>query len=217
MSVNLSLIRNIDSTCRSADGERFDLVLIGESENKKGTFVVEIPRIFNNDYELLFALKNGLSVIEHQPIVKANTAELGTSFEIDDKKAEALKRSHYMCGFLDSSYFYITGNMLRFTIDKKQSFVKFIKDRELVEAYSYEGSIIPCLPDLFIKANLNKNLEITSEGMAIIPTEWKTEILCYEFKGKIDNTDFLVYINAETGKEEDILIIINTPNGILTI
>lgn len=66
------------------------------------------------------------------------------------------------------------------------------------------------------KANLNKNLEITSEGMAIIPTEWKTEILCYEFKGKIDNTDFLVYINAETGREENILVIIDTPNGILT-
>ena len=66
------------------------------------------------------------------------------------------------------------------------------------------------------KANLNKNLEITSEGMAIIPTEWKTEILCYEFKGKIDETDFLVYVNAETGREENILVIIDTPNGILT-
>ena len=66
------------------------------------------------------------------------------------------------------------------------------------------------------KANLNKNLEITSEGLAIIPTEWKTEILCYEFKGKVDDTDFLVYINAETGKEENILVIIDTPNGILT-
>ena len=42
--------------------------------------------------------------------------------------------------------------------------------------------------------------------MAIIPTEWKTEILCYEFKGKID----------ETGREENILVIIDTPNGILT-
>ena len=58
------------------------------------------------------------------------------------------------------------------------------------------------------KANLNKNLEITSENLAIIPTEWKTEILCYEFKGKIDDTDFLVYINAETGREENILVII---------
>jgi len=66
------------------------------------------------------------------------------------------------------------------------------------------------------KANLNKNLEITSEGLAIIPTEWKTEILCYEFKGKIDDTDFLVYINAETGREENILVIIDTTNGILT-
>lgn len=66
------------------------------------------------------------------------------------------------------------------------------------------------------KSNLNKNLEITSEGLAIIPTEWKTEILCYEFKGKINDTDFLVYINTETGREENVLVIIDTPNGILT-
>lgn len=66
------------------------------------------------------------------------------------------------------------------------------------------------------KRDLNKNLDIKSEGLAIIPTEWKSEILCWEFKGKIDDTDFLVYINAETGKEEDILVIVNTPNGTLT-
>lgn len=66
------------------------------------------------------------------------------------------------------------------------------------------------------KATLNSKLEITSSGLAIIPTEWKTEIYCYEFKGKINDTDFLVYINAKTGKEENILVIIETPNGILT-
>lgn len=66
------------------------------------------------------------------------------------------------------------------------------------------------------RKTLNQRLEITSEGLAIIPTEWKTEIFCYEFKGKIDDTDFLVYINAQTGKEEDVLVIIDTPNGILT-
>ena len=67
------------------------------------------------------------------------------------------------------------------------------------------------------KKVLNKNLQIMSEGLAIIPTQWKTEVLCYEFKGKVDETEFLVYINAETGKEEDILIIVNTPNGTLTM
>lgn len=66
------------------------------------------------------------------------------------------------------------------------------------------------------KKNLNKNLDIKSENLAIIPTEWKSEVLCWEFKGKVDDTDFLVYINCETGKEEDILVIVNTPNGTLT-
>ncbi len=67
------------------------------------------------------------------------------------------------------------------------------------------------------KKTLNKNLQIASEGLAIIPTEFKTEILCYEFKGKVDDKEFLVYINAENGREEDILIITNTPNGTLTM
>ena len=66
------------------------------------------------------------------------------------------------------------------------------------------------------KEKLNKNLEILSEGLAIIPTEWKTEVLCWEFKGKVDGNEFLVYINAQTGEEEDILVIVNTENGTLT-
>ncbi len=67
------------------------------------------------------------------------------------------------------------------------------------------------------KKTINKDLQIESEGLAIIPTEWKTEILCYEFKGKVEDREFLVYINAENGREEDILIITNTPNGTLTM
>lgn len=67
------------------------------------------------------------------------------------------------------------------------------------------------------KKNLNKNLNIQSEKFAVIPTEWKDEILCYEFKGKVEEREFLIYINAENGREEDILIITNTPNGTLTM
>ena len=67
------------------------------------------------------------------------------------------------------------------------------------------------------KKNLNKNLDIQSEKLAVIPTEWKTEILCYEFKGKIEDKEYLVYINASTGEEQDILIITNTPTGVLTM
>ncbi len=67
------------------------------------------------------------------------------------------------------------------------------------------------------KKTINKQLEILSEGLAIIPTEWNSEILCWEFKGKVDGKEFLVYINADNGREENILVIINTPNGTLTM
>ena len=67
------------------------------------------------------------------------------------------------------------------------------------------------------RQTINPDLEIGSEGLAVIPTEWKTEILCYEFKGKVEDREFLVYINAENGREEDVLMITNTPNGTLTM
>lgn len=67
------------------------------------------------------------------------------------------------------------------------------------------------------RKKINGKMEVLSTGLAIIPTNYKTEIFCYEFKGKLNDKDFLVYINAETGEEEDILMIVNTPNGVLTM
>jgi len=64
---------------------------------------------------------------------------------------------------------------------------------------------------------LTSKMEVLSSGLAIIPTDYKTELVTYEFKGKLNERDFLVYINTETGKEENVLMIINTPNGILTM
>lgn len=67
------------------------------------------------------------------------------------------------------------------------------------------------------REKLNSNIEIFSKGMAIIPTDWKTELLTYEFKGRVDENDFIVYVNAMTGKEEKIFMIVETPNGVLTV
>ena len=53
------------------------------------------------------------------------------------------------------------------------------------------------------RKKINQNLEIQSERLAIIPTEFQTELMCWEFKGTIGDREFLVYINVETGKEED--------------
>lgn len=67
------------------------------------------------------------------------------------------------------------------------------------------------------KKIIGDNVEILSSNMAVIPTELKTEVLTYEFKGKLNDNDFLVYVNAKTGEVENILMIIDTPNGVLTM
>lgn len=67
------------------------------------------------------------------------------------------------------------------------------------------------------RSMIGDRMEIISSGLAIIPTDYKTELFTYEFKGKLNDKDFIVYINAETGKEEKILMIVDTPNGILTM
>ena len=67
------------------------------------------------------------------------------------------------------------------------------------------------------KSKLNTKLEIVSEKIAIIPTDFQTELTTYEFKGKIDENNFIVYINVENGKEEKIFMIIDTPGGTLAI
>ena len=58
---------------------------------------------------------------------------------------------------------------------------------------------------------------VQSSGLAIIPTNYGTELFVYEFKGKANNQDFLIFINAITGAEEDILLIINSDEGVLTM
>ena len=67
------------------------------------------------------------------------------------------------------------------------------------------------------KKLVNQNVEILSQRLALIPTDWSTEILAYEFKGKVDDRDFIVYVNADTGKEEDVFLIIESENGVLAI
>lgn len=65
------------------------------------------------------------------------------------------------------------------------------------------------------RAKLRDDFEVNSSRLAIIP-KGKNEILCYEFKGTYMGDEFIVYVNAENGREEDILQLVIDENGTLT-
>ena len=72
----------------------------------------------------------------------------------------------------------------------------------------------PVIGELSARQQVSDHLTIESSRMAVIPTTREEEPLCYEFLCRGQNDEqVLVYINSETGMEEQILILIETDNG----
>ncbi len=65
--------------------------------------------------------------------------------------------------------------------------------------------------------SLNPRLEVISQRLALIPLETLQEVLCWEFRTRLGDVTFLVYINALTGEEERILQVIDAPDGTFTM
>lgn len=75
----------------------------------------------------------------------------------------------------------------------------------------------PLLTPEEAQASLSSLLTVESGKLALIPTAGKNEVLCYEFTCSNDNDTVLVYVNADTGMEEQIYIVIQQDNGILVV
>lgn len=65
--------------------------------------------------------------------------------------------------------------------------------------------------------NLSSVVSVENSRFCVIPTNSGGEIFCREFKCTVDDKTFLIYQNAETGREEDVLMLLYTEGGMLTI
>ena len=161
--------------------------------------------------------------VEAETISQDSANELGINF-LKSKGIENMKETYFLKqdGIITINYAYtqndvvIYPDLIKLKIALDNGEIMGIETKGYLNSHEERNIEEVKVSKETAKENLNKNLEIKSENLAIIPTEWKTEVLCWEFKGTVDDTDFLVYINAETGKEEDILVIVDTPNGTLT-
>ena len=83
----------------------------------------------------------------------------------------------------------------------------------------------PVLSEADLRGKLSPHLTPEGEGrLALIPTDRQTEVLCYEFTCTGDIPDegtvpeqVLVYVNVETGMEEQILILMKDDLGVLAM
>ena len=68
------------------------------------------------------------------------------------------------------------------------------------------------------KSRISTGLNVLSQRLAVIPTSGLNEVFCHEFICEnADGRHYIVYVNAQTGKEEKILILLEDENGTLTL
>ena len=64
---------------------------------------------------------------------------------------------------------------------------------------------------------VSRHLDVAGTKLALIPKDSMREVMCYEFKGAFAGKNFLVYVNADNGREEEIFILVENEEGVLTV
>jgi germination protein YpeB len=156
-----------------------------------------------------------------------------TDQQASDKAQKFLKEQGF--GDLTETYFLKNDNTTTITfIGVSKEGVLIYPDLMKVKVALYNGEIVgfdayqyimshrkrdipkPKLTEEQARKKVSQKLKIERVKLAIIPLPGDKEQLCYEFKGKYNQSDYFVYINADTGYEENILKIIKDEDGTLT-
>lgn len=157
-------------------------------------------------------------------ISQENANEIGKKF-LDARGIYNMKPTYYLKqnGIVTINYAYeqdgvtVYSDLVKLKVALDNGEILGMETSGYLNSHEYRNFATPKVSKEKAREKINKNLEIQSEGLAMIPTEYQSEILCWEFKGVVDDRQFLVYINVENGKEEDVLVILDTPNGVLTM
>ena len=209
-----------------------EVIYNGETNGRLDIYNFEV-KLKNVDYtvDVDITKKDGkLVLLMSDRVVKEQKLKIEEAKEIGDKYLESLGLSNF-----DPTYYQTTENMTTINYAAVQDGVLLYPDLIKVKIamdtgevcsvectgyifnHTQRTNLTPKLTEEEAKANLSKDMKLEKARLAVIPTASNNEVLTYEFKGTIEDNTFLIYINAETGKEENILILLETEGGILTI
>ena len=88
--------------------------------------------------------------------------------------------------------------------------------RNYLSHHHPRGPLIPQFSLEEAQGMVSDRLEITGSQLCLIPKNGR-EILCFEFQGDFQGHTYLVYINGNTGEQEEILKIVENEAGIETV
>lgn len=131
------------------------------------------------------------------------------------------------------NYYAIEDNICTINFAYKEGNVTYYSDLIKVGVSMADGNVISLDAETYLTNHIDRNdiepkldlekakakvlgtLEILDTKLCVIPKENGKEVACYEFTCKNEDTgeDALIYINCESGREEDILLLLKSDNG----
>ena len=207
--------------------------LVFESEMSKTAIEAYIYSGKNNGEEMNVAVtKKGGYMLYF-----LNNREVGKAV-FDNEMATAVAGEYLAShGYMDkhNSYYEITNNIATINFAPVENGVKMYSDLVKVRVALDTGEVIgieckgylmnhkkrdfttPTIDPQSAWRSIAENLSVGEPSLAIIPKDSLREVLCYEFHGTYKDKNFIIYINAQNGREEEIMLLIESESGILTI
>ena len=158
-------------------------------------------------------------------------AVLSTQEALDIARSFLAQRGYHS---MEETYYTQQGNILTVNFASVQNHVlcypDLIKvsvamDTGAITGFECHGWIMNHTPRSFdtpaisvedAENKLSPHLQVVSRQMTLIPTKGRYEVLCHEFKCRTEQgSHVLVYINAITGSEEQILLLLEDEHGTL--
>lgn len=167
-----------------------------------------------------------------------NPRSVGSTGISSEDAVEAARAFLNKAGYenMSESYYMTNGNVCTVNFAYTQSGVICYPDLIKVSVAMDNGEIVGFETMGYVMSHTQRNLPsaeatkeealkkvsprltVLSHQMAVIPTEGKYEVYCHEFKCETESgRHYIIYVNAETGEEEKILILIESESGTLTL
>ena len=179
--------------------------------NNQPEITAAVEKAVSGDRRALEELLTGIQ----DPVFHLSLRMLGTVPDAEDAAQEILlKVMTHLSSFRGESAF--TTWVFRIAVNHLKDYKKHMfANRPL--SFEFYGADIDSGKERDLPA-LSPELDILSHRLALIPTGGEYEVLTHEFKCQsADGRHVLVYINAQTGQEEKILILLEDESGTLVI
>jgi germination protein YpeB len=115
----------------------------------------------------------------------------------------------------DNVYYY--SDLIKCGVSLSDGTIVSLDAKTYLTNHTDREDFTPTLTANDCKKLISKYLTVNSIKQCVIPKENGTEVQCYEFLCTSNDTgeDALIYINCDTGEEEDIMLLLYSDNGTL--